>query len=257
MRYFLTLIMLLAWPAAAETTAFDVDDRRYHVRTPAKWDGQTPLPVLLHFHGWGRNGEQVTRNKRVYGAADAHQMLLVAPDARGRSFDFWAPDSADLPFIDALTLDVAERFPILDEQIYVSGFSWGGAMAWRLACARGDRYRTYLPIAGHLYSQENEECDAGPIDIVHVHGLKDTVVDPVPGTAEEPWRAVSLWHEINQCDAAAEQRAEWNTYDCAEWSCDSGKLTRVCLHPRGHAIPKDWLSLILADLLAANGASAN
>jgi len=50
--------LLMALPAAASDlcgngAACEICDRSYEARTPPDWDGQTLLPVLLHFHGWG------------------------------------------------------------------------------------------------------------------------------------------------------------------------------------------------------------
>lgn len=105
--------------------------RSYHVKEPDGWDGVTPLPVLLHFHGWSRTGAVPVQHGRISGATRRRGVLLLAPNGYGRSWDFWASDTGDVAFAAAVIEDAAKRYPIDRSRIYVSGYSYGSAMAWR------------------------------------------------------------------------------------------------------------------------------
>ena len=59
-------------------TACDLGDRSYHVRAPDQWDGASPLPVLLHFHGWGRQGSLIVGHGRIAIAFSNGQHLSNA-----------------------------------------------------------------------------------------------------------------------------------------------------------------------------------
>ena len=73
-------------------------DRSFHARLPDNWDGKSPLPVLLHFHGWGRQGPLIMKHGRIAGATRKLGVLLLAPNGLGRTWDFWDADTDDVDF---------------------------------------------------------------------------------------------------------------------------------------------------------------
>ena len=225
--------------------ACEIGSRSYRALPPPVWDGASPLPVLLHFHGWGRQGRNVVRNKRITEAAAQNGLLLLAPDGIGKSWSFWNPEATrDVDFIDAVLDDAARHWPIDRRRIYVSGFSYGGAMAWRVACARGDAFAGYLPIAGGLWRQSDARCQ-GPVRLAHVHGLNDTVYGLPIGPEEPIEDGVRLWRRMNGADGRPDTYSHAR-YSCLDWPPD---LT-LCTHDGGHFIPKDWLSFMLPRIMA-------
>lgn len=254
------LVALTVWNVSAQaqvepTSCGDTDPclvgaRSYHAKAPPGWNGKDRLPALIHFHGWGRHGGQVLRNARIADAAARHGVLLIAPNGLGRSWDFWGEDSRDVPFVDQVLDDAGRRWPIDPNRVFVSGFSYGAAMAWRLACARGAEFAGYLSIAGTLWGQDRLECDGGPARVAHVHGLRDTVMDPPEGTAREPARAVAYWLRANGCVVERVRRLQRDGFDRHDWiACANGRSVSLDLHPGGHWIPKAWLGRTLGDML--------
>jgi len=121
-----------------------LDGREYHVKEPDGWDGVTPLPVLLHFHGWARTGKLPVNHGRISGATRRRGVLLLAPTGLGKTWQFRREGSPDVDFANAVLADAATRYPIDPDQIYISGYSYGGLMAWRYACESGDSVRAVL-----------------------------------------------------------------------------------------------------------------
>lgn len=244
-RLMLLLLIVTAAPAHAcgGEGACQVGERSYRAKAPAVWDGVSPLPVLLHFHGWGRQGVNVLRNTRIAEPAARNGLLLIAPDGLGKSWSFWGENSRDVDFVDRVLADAARRWPIDRARVYVSGFSYGGAMAWRLACQRGDAFAGYLPIAGGLWRQSDVDC-AGPVRLAHVHGLDDTVYGLPIGPFDEIEDGVLLWRRMNQVAEPPEIKAHAR-YTCRIWAAD---LT-LCTHDGGHFIPKDWLGWMLPRMM--------
>lgn len=224
--------------------------RSYHAQPPAGWDGASPLPVLLHFHGWGRQGQNVVRNARIADAVSEAGMLLLAPNGIGKSWDFWDGESRDVPFVEEVLADAAARWPIDRGKVVVSGFSYGAAMAWRLACAEGSAFAAYLPIAGTLWRQESLDCTGGPVRLVQVHGLKDTVMDMPTGPDADHGNAVALWRRVNGTGPDPSRRYDHARYSCRDWEGGAAPVT-LCTHPGGHWIPKDWLAWALPRVLTA------
>ncbi|MET1416575.1 polyhydroxybutyrate depolymerase [Roseibium sp. HPY-6] len=229
------------YPCGLEA-ACSVDARPYRAKPPEGWDGVEALPVLIHFHGWKRDSKHPLKNPKVLSAINENKVLLVAPEGLHRTWDFWERDNRDVPFVRAVLADVAKRYPIDKTRIYATGFSYGSAMAWRVACDAGDLIAGILPAAGTLYNQERVTCPTGPVNVMHVHGFKDNVME-LPRKADgDPTIAVDLWHRTNSCTVEPDREVTLNGHDCLVWSgCRSGKEVMLCLHERGHIVPKGWI----------------
>ena len=258
-RLLALLVCLLSGPAPAAdpdtrchaATPCPLGDRAYHVREPDGWDGETPLPVLLHFHGWKRQGTLIVRHGRISGATRRRGVLLLAPNGRSRTWDFRHPDSADVDFATAVIEDAARRYPIDRSRIYVSGYSYGAAMAWRYACEAGDGVAALLAVSGTL--RQSETCPQAPREVRHVHGLSDTVMDfPFGPEGETTW-PVRLWRDRMGCDGPGAPRGRWrvtrhDSFARTVWDCAEGRVT-LDVHGRGHFIPRGWIARQLDELL--------
>lgn len=226
-------------------------DRSYHVLPPDDWDGQSALPVLLHFHGWARQGDLIVRHERIAGATRKRGVLLVAPNGRRKSWDFWTDDTADVAFADSVLRDVAARYPIDKTRIYVSGYSFGSAMAWRFVCASGDDIAALLAIAGTL--PQSTTCPETPREVRHVHGLDDTVMDFPFGPDGDTDYPVALWRGRLGCSTEPASAPEnwsakpWLTLTRRVWDCPAGAV-HLDTHPGGHFIPHGWIARQLDEI---------
>lgn len=231
-------------------TACPLGDRSYHLRTPDGWDGQSPLPVLLHFHGWQRQGSLVVNHARIASATRTRGVLLVAPNGAARTWNFWTSDTDDVGFAARVLEDVAKRYPVDPDQIYVSGYSYGSAMAWRYVCENGEDVAALLAIAGTL--PQETTCPEEPQQVRHVHGLADTVMQfPMGPSGDTTW-PVKLWRDKYGC-TAGEHKGPWQardflTFENTVWVCEEGQVS-LDLHPGGHFIPHGWIARQLDDIL--------
>lgn len=260
----LRMLALGLWAtASAAQTATESDctaqipcplgNRSYHLLPPDGWDGITPLPILLHFHGWGRQGTLIVKHSRISGATRPRGVLLLAPNGRGGSWDFWGADSPDTNFATAVIEDAAKRFPIDRAQIFISGYSYGSAMAWRYACESGLQVRALLAISGTL--DQDETCTTAPAEVRHVHGTRDTVMDFPFGPDGDTTYPVALWRKRLGCGAptgnATYATTDKDTFERVIWAgCDTGKVV-LDVHQRGHFIPRGWIARQLDELLTA------
>ena len=254
------LLFFLATPALAmgpwkETChgqeACDLGDRSYHVLEPEGWDGQSPLPVLMHFHGWQRQGDLVVRHQRIAGSTQLRGVLLVAPNGRNKTWNFWQAGSPDVSFAADVLAEVARRYPVDAKQVYVSGYSFGGAMAWRYVCENGAGVAALLAVAGSI--SQNVTCPQAPREVRHVHGLKDQVMDFPMGPGGDETYPVALWRAAYGC-GAAEAQGDWQvvpflTLSRTAWeTCARGRVV-LDLHPGGHFIPHGWIGRQLDELM--------
>ena len=233
----------------------ELGERSYHVKEPDGWDGVTPLPVLIHFHGWQRTGALPVQHQRISGATRRRGVLLVAPNGRGGTWNMWSPETEDVQFAADVLEDVARRYPIDRENIFLSGYSYGSIMAWRVACDRGTRMnvRALLSISGTL--RQTETCAEAPREVRHVHGLKDNVLDFPFGPGRDTTYPVKLWRDRLACADQAGAPTQWSavdflTFTRTVWTdCKAGTRVTLDVHPGGHFIPHGWIARQLDELL--------
>lgn len=245
MRLLLLLFALTTSPTLAceLSTPCPLADRSYHLREPDEWDGQSPLPVLLHFHGWGRQGDLIVNHDRIASATRKRGVLLVAPNGIGHSWSFWSPASRDTDFAEAVLADLRQHYPIDESRIYVSGYSYGSAMAWRFACETDTEIAALLSISGTI--DQSTDCTNAPSEIHHVHGLDDTVMNFPFGPGGDTTFPVALWRRELNCATGTPQpqwqAREWLTFTRTAWDCPQGNVT-LDTHPGGHFIPHGWIA---------------
>ena len=260
-RTFPFLIALL-WASSAQASepaqachadiACQIGDRSYHVKEPDDWDGVTPLPVLLHFHGWQRTGALPVKHARISGATRRRGVLLLAPNGHHRSWDFWDDSTNDVTFAAAVIKDAASRYPIDRDHIYISGYSYGSAMAWRYACENGNGVAALIAVSGTL--RQSEDCPQGPGEVRHVHGLRDTVMDFPMGPQGDETFPVALWRQQFGCGDGRET-GPWHAVDFLDFNrtvwddCGNGGKVTLDIHPGGHFIPHGWIGRQLDELL--------
>jgi len=254
-RLLLLFLLLPTAPLAADCgtqAPCQLGERSYHIRAPDGWDGQTPLPVLLHFHGWQRQGDLVINHGRIASATRRRGVLLVAPNGRHRTWDFRRTGSPDVGFARDVLEDVARRFPVDQTRVFVSGYSYGSAMAWRFVCEAGAGVAPLLAISGTL--DQGETCAQAPREVRHVHGLADTVMDFPMGPGGDRLHPVALWRKRMGCGASGQaqgawQAVSWLTFQRHVWQdCAAGRIS-LDLHPGGHFIPHGWIARQLDELL--------
>jgi polyhydroxybutyrate depolymerase len=259
MRVFISVLMVV-WASVAvaqgechaDVPCVLVDGRTYHVKAPDGWDGVTPLPVMLHFHGWGRQGTLIVKHMRISGATRRRGVLLLAPNGAGKTWDFWRSDTDDVAFGERVLADAAKRYPIDRSNVFVSGYSYGSAMAWRFACETDLDVRAVLAVSGTL--RQTTECSGAPREVRHVHGLTDTVMDFPMGQDGDETYPVALWRRQFGCGDA--RAAQWwgnvppIKYKRTVWDdCAGGRRVVLDVHPSGHFIPKGWFARQLDELL--------
>ena len=254
-KLFLFAVVWLGLSAGISTacegrTPCKLGDRSYHVRVPDLWDGTSPLPVLLHFHGWGRQGSLIVGHGRIAVDAVADYVLLIAPNGLNGSWSFRRNGLRDTEFAIAVLDDVARRYPIDRSRIMVSGYSWGANMAWRFACERGDLVTALMAVSGTL--PQDETCQEAPDEVYQVFGLGDGVLPFPMGPGGDQTYPVALWREKLGCGDGTDEGA-WNarpflTFQRTSWECELGRVV-LDVHPGGHFIPHDWIPLQVEDVL--------
>ncbi|HEU4322463.1 MAG TPA: PHB depolymerase family esterase [Roseiflexaceae bacterium] len=171
------------------TLTVDGRERSYLVHIPSSYDGSTPYPVVLVFHGGGSNAEQLVAYSGMNETADRNRFIAVYPNGTGETVQgiavlLWnggprqpggeVAGVDDVRFTRALLDDLATVVRVDERRIYASGMSMGGIMVYRLASELSDRIAAIASIAGPMGTAT---CDpTRPVSVLHVHGTADEAV---------------------------------------------------------------------------------
>lgn len=224
----------------------------YLVLEPEGWDGVSKLPVLVWFHGWQRTGSVVLKNKRVGGVTRQNGVLLVAPNGVSKSWSMpvWSDEPRDdIAFTRNLLADVKKRWPVDEERIWISGFSLGGSMAWYVACEMGSEVSAFFPVSGVFWRPHPETCSDPARHLTHVHGTSDTVM-PLDGrkfgggfNQGNVFQSTSVLRTAQGFNDEPDQQVIDGDRECDIWKDQNAdRSLELCLHPKGHFIPKDWVA---------------
>lgn len=259
MRTFAALLATIGFLLSATTSHADecgsggrcaIDNGYYLAALPEDWDGKTPVPLVVFFHGWNSSPEGMFRNKGLVQGVTQRGAIFVAPYAQT---GYWQQIGAgraeggrdELAYVRAVMADIKRRWPIDTSRTMASGFSRGASMVWNVACYAGSLFHAYVPIAGGFWNSNPTTCPGGPVNLRHIHGLTDRVVAfgevGVYNSMAIP-EGLSLYRQINQCPSKPDDTEKRARLDCEIWSsCTSGKRVDVCTHPRGHSLRSEWV----------------
>jgi len=177
----------------------------YLALPPPQWDGHSPLPATVFFHGWQSSAEAFARDQKFVAQFHARGQLLILPDGLEKTWSHvGSPTQArdELVFMDAVRADMLARWPVDTKRLLVAGFSQGGSMAWDIACYRGADYAAFAPVSGAFWDPLPERC-AAPVDLLHTHGMADDVVPMGGRPIGDRWHQGNVlaapWHPAVRC----------------------------------------------------------
>ena len=184
-------------------TTYDGALRQVRVYVPPKVPQRTRVPLLMVLHGLFLDPATAEASTGLDRVADMDDVALVYPQGLNGSWNAGTCcDTSSRNRVDDVgflthVVDLVDTLqPIDRNRVYVAGFSNGGMMALRAACARPDVFAAAASVAGTLQSA----ClSSQPSSALLLHGLRDTTV-PYDGsrysrflqTPLTPVRAASL-----------------------------------------------------------------
>lgn len=212
--------------AGTHEYALTVDGRRrtYRMHVPAPVAGRAGLPVVIFLHGGGGNAELFEQVSHMNTVADGAGFVVVYPNGSGRAVDkllTWnAGDCCgyareqgvdDVAFVSSLLDTLTARFRTDPTRVYVTGFSNGAMMTYRLGCELSGRITAIAPVSGAM---QTPTCQPSrPLPVLILHGTADPKVpyeggpstDVFPGAGTWVNRSVSyavdFWTGHNGCPA--------------------------------------------------------
>ncbi len=230
--------------ACGMTTDCMIGDRTYRIALPEGNEGAAPIPAILFVHGYRGKAANVMHNKALLALTADPGVALIAAQASGPEWNIPGVPSADaapgvdeLQYFDALIDDAVRRFDIDRTRVMVAGFSSGAMMVWNLACKRGQAYLGFVPMSGTFWEPLPERCPSGPVNLIHYHGTKDTIV-PLQGRPlkdshqGDVTRAISLM--VGHGTYTPRRSTQTGDLKCDRQQNSTGRLLELCLFPGKH-----------------------
>lgn len=205
-------------------------ERTYVLHVPANSQISNPAGLVIVLHGATGNADSIHLNSAIAfnEKADHKGFLVVYPDGTGdkvsQSFFWnaahccgsaWLDGIDDVGFIRTLIDSLSQELNLDPARIFVTGFSNGGMLAYRLAVELSDKIAAISPLAAAIGGRFSEDSDLqmipaplNPVPVLIFHGLQDREVPYNGGTfvaangrIDLPVSdAVDFWVLHNGCD---------------------------------------------------------
>jgi len=208
--------------------------RTYILKTPADYDNTHPYRLVVAYH-WRYADAQAVAGQGYYGLLELSDAstIFVAPtgtDQNGMGMGWPNTDDQDMAFTDAILAQVEAELCIDTSRVFATGWSWGAAMSYAVACERANVFRGVA-----LYSAGEVTAFTGceqPIAYWAAHGVSDDVLEIAGGRTMRD-RFVTA----NGCTAQTptDPAAGSGTHLCTAYQgCSAGHPVTWCGFDGGH-----------------------
>ncbi|MDF1672074.1 MAG: PHB depolymerase family esterase [Vicingaceae bacterium] len=195
----------------AQTISHDGLTREYIVYVPRSYDGNTAVPLVFNFHGFGGLASEYMSYANMRPQADAQNFILIYPQGSCLNGDsHWnaslpGPDNKsnadDFGFIEALITKLNSSYNIDNERIYACGYSNGGMLAYALACYKNNLIAGACSVSGCML--DNDCSPTNPTAILSIHGTSDDVLSYNGNSSFNSVAfALNYWTTFNNTDGS-------------------------------------------------------
>lgn len=156
--------------------------RTYLLHVPAAYTGESPVPLLLDFHGRGGTGGRQRSTSGMDAVSDIEGFIVAWPDGIDNNWNLGpccteSRDVDDLGFALAIVDELRREACIDPRRVYAQGFSMGGGMSYLLACNAADVFAAVSPHAFDFAEETIDACvPSRPISVLAQRGTDDAVV---------------------------------------------------------------------------------
>lgn len=226
----------------AHRIEIDGHTREYLLFTPRAIKG--PLPVVFGLHGGFGSGDIFAETSKLHRAPGAEAFAFVYPSGYRRSWNAGIccgqaqrEQIDDVKFMSALMDQLASHPQIRAHHFFVTGFSNGAMMTYRLACDLSERLRAVAPV-GAGSGKKPEDCHpAKPVPLLHIHGSADewAPLQGGMGTRVEAGlqpaiqAGIDFWRNQNACGVAQQSRFLPGASCTAYGDCNGGVEVLLCV----------------------------
>jgi polyhydroxybutyrate depolymerase len=197
---------------AVERISLDVGvTHRHYLLSGGSTASAKPVPLVVFLHGTGATADWADHETGWSRVAEREGFALAIPEALppdpttppkfltnpphwndGTDEKAYSDsptvlhNTSDVTFLTAVIDDATRRAGVDSRRVFVSGFSNGAAMTFRLAVELSNRIAAIAPVAGHCWIPEPRS--ARPIPTLYVVGSADPLIPLRGGEARSPWQ---------------------------------------------------------------------
>lgn len=209
--------------------------RYFLLHVPPQVAADAPLPLVLCLHGAGANAEQIRQATELDATADNEGFIVMYPAGSGKLGTVLLTWNAgptccgysveenidDVGFIDQTLTQTATLINVDHTRVYVTGFSNGAMMCYRLAHEIGRRFAAIAPVAGVMAFEPFGP--KVPLPIMQIHSIDDPLALYLGGVSHLVGLAVRITHF--PVEAALQQWISYNgcTAESTEVATISGR----------------------------------
>ncbi len=181
--------------------------RTFIVKTPVGWQGEQ-LPLIVNMHGFLMTNDWQRDYTEMDKLSDTARCIVIYPqgiDRRWNSGTFFgvSSDVDDVGFLGKL-IDYAVAVYHADaSRVYLTGYSAGGFMCYKMACDAPNRIAAIVPVvASMVYENYNSCVPSRNIAKMIFNGNEDPVTSysGIPGNFPSIPTVVSFWREQQGCN---------------------------------------------------------
>jgi polyhydroxybutyrate depolymerase len=240
-------------------------ERHYIVHIPRRV--ASLAPVLIVLHGAGGNADNALAQGKWIAKSEKEGFVAVALDGT-RKFEnqpanlltnppLWNDGSGrgatarrevdDVGFVNAVIDELIRRGGVDSKRIYVTGFSNGASMTWRVGAELSLRVAAIAPVSGHLWL--NDLGLDRPISALFIAGTADPLNPINGGPAKDPWTglnsrkppmkdSLNAWLKAIACSAAPKVATENGVTQTVYSRCKDGtEVIYYVIEGMGHTWP--------------------
>ncbi len=242
----------------AQYDSLVVDDvqRYYLLHLPADYSPDRSYALVVALHGGFGSGEGLEVQSGLSDRADLESFIVVYPEGVKGNFGIrtWNGGACcgyavnrnidDVGFLDTLMDRLISDYPIDTLQLYITGMSNGGFMAYRMACESSRRIAAIAPVAATMNTPCTPDAD---VAIIQFHSYLDENIPYLGGIGNgvskhynPPLDSVlNVWAGFNSCTSSKDTLYDGEDYDYFLWSeCDcQADIAWYMTHDGGHSWP--------------------
>jgi polyhydroxybutyrate depolymerase len=237
------------------------ENRTFIVHVPSKYDGMTPMPLMLNFHpyAFGTAMGQLT-GSGFAELGDAEGFISAFPQGMGNQWDLGkltrlGNDDDDRNFALKVVEILTDTGCVDTKRVYASGYSMGAGLTHYLACREAGTFAAVGTSAFDLI-KENLPCEPShPMPIIMFRGTGDPIVPfdggvgmltGPPATFPGAQMTFKMWADIDKCTDEPMPVTDLGAPNCSRYSkCDGGVQVTLCInmgHTQGPA-PAIWKAI--------------
>jgi polyhydroxybutyrate depolymerase len=183
--------------------------RTYNIYTPKSYSPDSPMPLVLVFHGDDGSGRSISNVTQFNKLAEEKGFIVVYPDGIDHKWSLrkTSPNKVDdIAFVDNLIDHLQQVRNIDSSRIYATGFSKGGILTQALSCQLSDKIAAFASVAGSLPLRLKDTCKPSlPVSMLMINGTNDQSVHYQGDDKSQKGALISIpetvdfWRDNNQC----------------------------------------------------------